>query len=364
MGRLFCSPGRYVQGAGATREIGRHAEGLGSVALVVGGRTALEVCGPAIQESLSAVGIGSCLELFGGTSSNGEIDRLTELGNAAGADLVIAVGGGAAIDAGKAVSHRMQAPVIVVPTTVATDAPCSALSVVYRDDGSFKSYLQLRRNPDCILVDTELIARAPVRFLVAGMGDALATYWESDTCARSGRANPLTGGGNQTLATLALARCCYETLLEHGAAARESVERQAVTPALEAIVEANTLLSGLSSENGGHAGGHSIHNGLTVLEATRSKLHGEKVAFGVIAQLVLEGRPAAEIGEVVGFCRSVGLPTTLAELGLADASDDDLRKVAQAAVETDETIHATWFQVSAEMVEAAIRAADAFGRED
>lgn len=363
MSRLFCSPGRYVQGAGATREIGRHAKGLGSIALILGGRTALEIGGAAIQESLSASGIGSCLEVFGGTSSDVEIDRLATVGRDAGANLVVAVGGGAAIDAGKAVSHRMQAPVIVVPTTVATDAPCSALSVIYREDGAFERYLQLRRNPDCILVDTELIARAPVRFLVAGMGDALATYWESDTCARSGKTNPLTGGGSQTLATLALARCCYEALLEWGVAARLAVERQVVTPAVETIVEANTLLSGLSSENGGHAGGHSIHNGLTTLEATRSMLHGEKVAFGVIAQLVLEGRPISDVREVVGFCSSVGLPTTLADLGIADCSADDIRKVAVAAVAPGETIHSTWFPVTAAMVEAAILSADTLGIE-
>lgn len=363
MSRLFCSPGRYVQGAGAVREIGRHAKVLGNSALVVGGRTALMLSGPAIQASLGAEGIGSVLEIFGGTSSRSEIARLAECGRSSGARLVIAVGGGAAIDAGKAVSHQLDLPVIVVPTTVATDAPCSALSVIYRDDGSFERYLQLRRNPDCILVDTEFIARSPVRFLVAGMGDALATYWESDTCARSGRSNPLTGGGSQTLATLALARLCYETLLEWGGAARVAVERQVVTPAVEAIVEANTLLSGLSSENGGHAGGHSIHNGLTTLVAARSKLHGEKVAFGVIAQLVLEGRPMRDIREVVRFCASVGLPTTLADLGIADCTADDIRKVATAAVAPDETIHATWFPVTADMVEAAILAADALGAE-
>jgi len=361
MSLLFCSPGRYIQGAGAMKEIGNHAVRLGNSALLVGGRTALSLAGPQILASLAEMNVVCHQECFGGISSRSEIDRLVAVAAAKQIDIVIAVGGGAAIDAGKAVSHELRSPVIVVPTTVATDAPCSALSVIYTESGVFERYLLLRRNPDCILVDTALIAQSPVRFLVAGMGDALATYWESDTCARSGRKNPLTGGGSQTLATRSLARLCYETLLESGVQAKLAVSRGVVTPAVEAIVEANTLLSGLSSENGGHAGGHAVHNGLTTLAATKNKLHGEKVAFGVQVQLVMEGRPQQAISEVQAFCHAVGLPLCLADLDLAAPSLEEIRQVAQAAVAKEETMHATWFPVSAAMVEAAIWTADALG---
>ena len=361
MSRLFCSPGRYIQGAGAVKEIGGHAARLGSSALLVGGKTALSLCGTDIRASLSESNMSCHQEYFRGTSSRSEIDRLVAVAVANLVDVVIAVGGGAAIDAGKAVSHELQAPVIVVPTTVATDAPCSALSVIYSDAGVFERYLLLRRNPDCILVDTALIAKSPVRFLVAGMGDALATYWESDTCARSGRVNPLTGGGSQTLATRAMARLCYETLLESGVQAMQAVSQGVVTPAVEAVVEANTLLSGLSSENGGHAGGHAVHNGLTTLAATKNKLHGEKVAFGVQVQLVMEERPHQAISEVQAFCHAVGLPLCLADLDLVAPTREEIRQVAEAAVAEGETIHATWFPVNAAMVESAIWAADALG---
>ncbi len=361
MSRMLLSPSRYIQGAGAIRELGDHAARLGSSALVVGGRTALSLGGADIQASLAEHGIGCHQECFQGVSSQREIRRLAEIATARGADLIIALGGGAAIDAAKAVSHELKAPVIVVPTTVATDAPCSALSVIYTEEGVFERYLHLRRNPDCILVDTAFIAQAPVRFLVAGMGDALATFWESDTCARGGKPNPLTRGGSQTLATRALARLCYETLRESGLPAKLAVEKQVVTPAVEAIVEANTLLSGLSSENGGHAGAHSIHNGLTTLAATKNKLHGEKVAFGVLAQLVLEGRQAATIKEVQDFCVSVGLPICLADLDVVNPASEEIRQVAEASVAEGETIHATWFPITSTMVEAAIWAADALG---
>ena len=363
MSRMLLATGRYVQGPGAVREIGTHAARLGKVALIIGGKTALSLCGPDIETSLALEGIASRRELFNGISSRREIGRLAELGAVSGADLVIVVGGGSAMDAGKAVAHEMKAPVIIVPTTVASDAPCSALSVVYTDEGVFESYLFLPHNPECVLVDTALVAKSPPRFLVAGMGDALATIWESGTCARSGQPNPLNGGGSQTLATLALARLCYETLREFGVQAKLAVERGVVTPAVEAIVEANILLSGLSSENGGHAAAHSIHNGLTTLAATRNRLHGEKVAFGLLAQLVLEGHSAGKIREVQEFCSSVGLPITLAELDLVNPSSDDLRTVAETAIAPGETIHATWFPVNAAMVEAAILAADALGIE-
>jgi len=140
-----------------------------------------------------------------------------------------------------------------------------------------------------------------------------------------------------------------------------AVERHVVTPAVEAIVEANTLLSGLSSENGGHAAAHSIHNGLTTLKSAGQKLHGEKVAFGVLAQLVLEGRPASAIKEVQDFCFNVGLPLCLEDLDILDPTTEDIRQVATATVVEGETIHSTWFPVSAEMVEAAIWTADALG---
>ena len=361
MSRMLLSPGRYVQGAGAIAEIGMHAERIGTCALIIGGKTALSLCGRDIQASLAEKGLPSHQECFQGVSSQGEIRRLIEIAAASRADIIIALGGGASIDAGKAVSHEMNVSVIVVPTVVSTDAPCSALSVVYTDEGVFERYLLLRKNPDCILVDTTLVAQSPARFLVAGMGDALATFWESDTCFRSGKPNPLTGGAQPTLATRALARLCYETLLESGLQARLAVEKKVVTPALEAIVEANTLLSGLSSENGGHAAAHSIHNGLTVLKAAAHKLHGEKVAFGALAQLVLEGRPASAIREVQEFCCSVGLPLCLEDLGICEPSADEIRQVAHVAVAAGETIHSSWFPVSAEMVAAAIWTADALG---
>jgi len=363
MSRMFLSPSRYVQGAGCIAEIGGHAARMGTKALFTGGKTALDVCGSTVEASLEDSKIGCHKEAFGGECSNKEISRLVGIAKANSADLVIAAGGGKAIDTGKAVGYEMKIPVIVAPTIAATDAPCAAVSVIYSEQGVFERCLILSRNPDCVLVDTTVVANAPVEFLVSGMGDALATHWEADTCARSCKPHPLTGACPPTLSSLALARLCHDTLLEYGLQAKLAVEKKSVTPAVEAVVEANILLSGLGFESGGLAAAHAVHNGLTVLEASRAKFHGQKVAFGVVTQMVLEDRPARDRDQVLDFCLSVGLPVCLEDVGLSDPSREDIRKVAEATTAAGETIHSTWFPVTAEMVESAIWAADALGKE-
>jgi len=359
---MFLAPSRYVQGAGALAEIGIHAARMGTKALFIGGKTSLDVCGSRVEAGLKNNKVGCHREVFSGECSDKEISRLVDVAKANGVDLVIAAGGGKVIDTGKAVSYEMKIPVIVVPTIAATDSPCSAVSVIYSEHGIFERYLVLPKNPDCVLVDTTIVANAPVEFLVSGMGDALATYWEADTCAKSCKPNALTGACPPTLSSLALARLCYDTLLEYGLQAKLAVEQKSVTPAVEAVVEANTLLSGLGFESGGLAGAHAVHNGLTVLEASHARFHGEKVAFGVVTQMVLEGRPSKDVDQVLDFCLSVGLPVCLEDLGVSGPSREDVRRVAEATTAPGETIHSTWFPVTAEMVESAIWAADALGR--
>jgi glycerol dehydrogenase len=362
MSKILLAPSRYIQGAGAINEIGDHAAKMGKKAILIGGKTSLSSCGQNVQESLQKNDIGFHQELFKGECSQTEIDRLIGIAKAMGVDIIIAAGGGKVIDTGKAVAYEMKVPVIAVPTIAATDAPCSALSVVYTEGGVFERYLVLPTNPNCVLVDTAIVASAPVEYLISGMGDALATFWEADTCNKSCKPNVLTGGTPVSLSAMALARLCHDTLLEHGLQAKLAVENKCVTPSVEAIVEANTLLSGLGFESGGLAGAHSVHNGFTVLEASHHKLHGQKVAFGTLTQLVLEGRPMADIEEVLDFCRMVGLPFCLEDMGVHNPTRDDIRQVAEATTAPGETIHATWFPVTAEKVEAAIWAADALGK--
>jgi len=353
-------PGRYVQAQGALSELGDELAGLGNNALIVAGGTAhksiIPHYLPAWQQQFAVT-----VEPFGGECSDAEIDRLAAVAQSRGCDVTVGIGGGKVIDTAKAVAHAAAARTAIAPTIASTDAPTSAVSVIYTDDGAFLRYLFLPRNPDLVLVDTQVIAEAPVRFLVAGMGDALATWFEADSCRQAYAPNQC--GGIGTLAGYSLARLCYDTLVEHGVAAKTACEQGVVTPALANVIEANTLLSGLGFECGGLAAPHSIHNGLTRLEGTHDYYHGEKVALGVLASMFLAGRPAEKIRKVYEFCEAVGLPTTLSDVGIGEASDDDLRTVAQAACAEGETIHHEPFPVSPEAVFAALKTADKFGRD-
>jgi len=233
--------------------------------------------------------------------------------------------------------------------------------VIYSDDGVFEQYRFYPRNPDLVLVDTQVIAQGPVRLLVAGMGDALATLFEAKTCV-AGHVKNMRGGAS-TLSALALAELCYKTLLADGVAARRAVENNVVTPALERIVEANTLLSGLGFESSGLAAAHAVHNGLTTAQGTHGYFHGEKVAFGTLVQLVLEGQPRSTIEEVLTFSSEVGLAVCLADIGIHEVKPEVLNVIARRSTAEGETIHNEPFTVTPEMVVDAIVAADAMGRD-
>ena len=350
-------PMRYLQGPGVIRELPSQIKSLGRRAFVIAtpsaSRTVLNELQPLLRPD-------TVIETFGGECHEGEIGRLTAGVKQARADVVVGIGGGKAIDTAKVVADRTRRPVIVVPTLASTDAPTSGSAVIYDEHGVFQKYDYQRHNPDVVLVDTAIIARAPVRFLVAGMGDALSTRFEASACRRT--LAPNCCGGLSTLAAMALAELCYKTLLEYGTAAKLAGEQGVVTPALEHIVEANTLLSGLGFESAGLSAAHSIHDGLTALEATHAYYHGEKVALGVLTGFQLTGERADVVEEVYRFCEAVGLPTTLEEIGIRNPSADDLWAVARRACAEEESIHHEAVTVTPETVVAALLAADAVGR--
>ena len=164
-----------------------------------------------------------------------------------------------------------------------------------------------------------------------------------------------------TSAALNLARLCYETLIEYGISAKLAVGQKAVTPAVDRVIEANVLLSGLGFESGGLAAAHGIHEGIHALEGAEKALHGELVAFGTIVQLVMENYPKEEVDKVIGFCNAVGLPVTLKQLGVSDISQENLTKAAKIACREGLTTHNSYFPVNAELVLDAIVGANALG---
>ncbi len=360
MANILISPSKYVQGAGELKKLGEYAAKYGKKALIVITASGYKRVGAMIEESFKAADCEIVFDYFNGECSKNEINRLIAIVEANGCDMVIGVGGGKILDTCKAVAYYKALPVLICPTIASTDAPCSALSVIYTDEGVFEEYLFLPANPNMVLMDTEVITKSPVRLTVAGMGDALATYFEARATKNSDGST--CAGGKVTTAAMALAELCFNTLMEEGVKAKLALEAGVCTPAVEKVIEANTLLSGIGFESGGLAGAHAIHNGFTVLEECHHMYHGEKVAFGVLTQLVLENVSEEELVDVITWCIELGLPVTLAELGAGNVTDEQLMEVAKAASVPGETIHNMPFEVTAEKVFAAIKAADAYGR--
>ena len=359
--RMMRAPQKYVQGKDSLFKFHEEMKDLGNKFLFVCSRSGYKMCHDKIEKSFEGTEDIRQYEIFGGVSSVGEIERMRKIVRENRLNVVVGVGGGSAIDTAKATAHYEKLPVVIIPTVVATDAPCTGLSVIYNDDETFNSYLFYPKNPEAVIVDSDVIAKSPVKFLVAGMGDALGTYFEARACQVSGATT--CAGGQVTQAAIALAKLCFDTLMAEGVKAKLALEAGACTPAVEKVIEANTLLSGIGFESGGLAGAHAIHNGFTVLDECHHMYHGEKVAFGTITQLVLENIPAEELEDIIDWCIELGLPVTLKELGITEVTDEKLMAVATAACAENDTLHNMPFVVTPETVCAAIKAADAKKRE-
>ena len=355
MVRIMTAPGAYVQGRNKLRELPAYYAGLGSRgAYLIVDSLIYERSRRELSAAFEKQGFACTLRQFGGECSRKEIE--CHQAGVGTCDVIVGIGGGKTLDTAKAVAYYQKLPVIIVPTIASTDAPCSRLSVIYDESGAFESYLPLPANPNLVLVDTAIVAAAPVRFLVAGMGDALSTYYEAAACQQASAQT--MAGGHATAAAMAMAKLCLDTLLRDGEKAVCAAKQGLCTPAVEAIIEANTYLSGLGFESGGLAAAHAIHNGLTVLPGCHKMLHGEKVAFGVLCQMVLENRPMDELRQIIDFCKAVGLPLTLQQLGLGRTGDDALMQAAKRSCAPEETMANLPFPVTAYDVFAAIKTAD------
>jgi glycerol dehydrogenase len=350
-------PGKYVQGQGVLNELPEYISLFGHKSLLL--------ASPSVQANVlpqfgkKRVFDTIQVERFNGECCEEEISRILCLIKDKHMDVVIGMGGGKTIDTAKIAADRAGIPVIIVPTIASTDAPCSGCAVIYTKKGEFESVYYQKMNPSIVLVDMDVISKAPVRFLVSGMGDALSTWFEAKSCEMTQSMNEC--GGLGTKASYRLARLCYDILLKYGVQAMKDNEAHKVTPSLNDIAEATILLSGLGFESSGLAAAHSIHNGLTALEETHAYFHGEKVAFGVLAGLQLSEEPNELVSEVYAFCEMVGLPTTLADIGLIKPDRNYLMKAAEKACAPDSPIHHEVGAMTADKVLESMIKADEIG---
>lgn len=360
----IASPTKFLMQADALGDLAQHGKAYGARAYLICDqfimtRVEQNALPGFIDEQSAAYGV------FGGQCSDREIDSHVEA--ARDADYIVGIGGGKTLDTAKAVAHYLKRAVLIVPTLASTDAPCTAISVIYNDDGSFNRYLFLTKNPDLVLADTRILAEQPPRFFAAGVGDGLATYFEARACFAAQRDNLVLGNDGKmlkpTLMGFAIARTCYETIRKYAAQAMYAVNSKTITAALENTIEATIYMSAVGAESGGCAAAHAIHNGMTLVHDLHGAQHGEKVVFGLFTQLVLEAAPMAEIEEVVDIAISVGLPLTLEDLGLKTFREHEWRQVAHAACDVNDTVHNMPFAVTPELVYDAIIATDAMLRD-
>ncbi len=359
---------RYIRKSGRLADLGQLAREMGlarpgQAILISGGETALSVAAGKLQASLAAA-LGEETPIrqyrYGKDCTEKNISALAGELARTGAGLLVAAGGGKALDTAKAAAFRARIPLVTVPTIAATCAAVTTLSVIYSDTGQYLRMEYAVQTPSLVIVDTDIIAAAPRRYLRSGVGDTLAKWHEVEATAQKAFLDPEIG---ETAASFAVqsARAaayeCYQTLLVNApavlgdrsspsASSPVEIPKTAATKTtapetslLEAVVDAVILLAGLSSGLGGKACrtacAHSVHDALTSLPEASRFLHGELVAFGVLCQAAVEHKPARELQELIGFYRRLELPVSLEDLGLATGDPRLINIARQAAASPD-----------------------------
>ncbi|GEB76981.1 glycerol dehydrogenase [Sporolactobacillus inulinus] len=360
LARSVTSPKKFIVGKGILADISSYIRPFGDNAYFICDEFIVDRAANVGGASFRASGLTASFEKFNYECTQTEIDRNRKLARSAGANVIVGIGGGKTLDTAKAAAYYEKLPVVLYPTIASTDAPCTSIAVIYNDQGAFDHYLFLPGNPDMVIADTEILAAAPKRFFVAGIGDGLTTYFEARACYRGYGLNLVNL--RPSLIGVGLAKQCYETIQQNAVAAVHAVENKLSTQAVEAVIEATIYLSGVGAESGGLAAAHAIHNGMTAVPALHRVQHGEKVAFGLLAQLVLENAPHDELVDVIRLMKAVGLPLTLEDLGVKAFKQEEWRNVAERSCAENDTMVNMPFHVTPDDVFNALVTADAIAK--
>lgn len=347
---LNVAPARVIRGDQALAQSSVAIASLGSRPLVVGGDSTLAVTLPRLQPVLEQLQF-TCSN-YGSDCSEAGLASLKAAVNQHQADLIIGVGGGKALDAAKLLAYQCKLPVVTIPTSAATCAAWTALSNVYSEQGAFLYDVSLDACPDLLILDYELIATAPQHTLVAGIGDAIAKWYEASVSS---------GHLDQTLIIAAVqqARVLRDILFQKSATAL----KEPGSAVWREVVDATVLLAGVIGGLGGAqcrtVAAHAVHNGLTHLPI-HSSIHGEKVAYGILVQLRLEemvqgnGLAATARQQLLKFYSEIGLPQNLTHLGLGKITLQELQHAVEIALAPNSDIYRLPFKVVPEQLMAAM----------
>ncbi|MBQ9827794.1 MAG: glycerol dehydrogenase [Lachnospiraceae bacterium] len=354
-------PGKYYQGPGAIGLVADYAEKLGATKpMIVWGRKAKYATVDKVTAGFEAKGMPFEEHLFITDCTHATSEAIIAEVKEKGCDLVIGIGGGKALDMAKSVAIACGLKMISAPTIASNDAPTSACTVWYDDDHVCVGFDMWPYNPDIVLADTEVMAAAPIHMFKAGIGDALATNIEAMASCRAD--NPTCAWGTPTETVKAMAQLCFDLIMDNAEDAIISAEAGVTTAAFEKVVEANVLLSGVGWESGGLCTAHVLGNGLPEFPETHEYMHGDKVSFGIVTELMLDPNITTdEKYDIVSFLVRVGLPVCFEDLNMQDVSKE--RIMAWCDVHTQGSFTANHaFVVTKEDLYNAMIAADAYGR--
>ncbi len=333
--RVFGAPQRYLQGAGAIEAMGEYLARLGGRTALVADAVVLGLFGERIRAACERAGVQCTPVEFSGEIVPEEVERLADLVGAHDIDFVIGCGGGKGIDAGKGVAHRLGRRVVTIPTAASNDAPTSKNYVLYDRSHRLLRVEHMPANPEVVVVDTQVIVTAPVTMFTAGIGDAIVKKFEVAQCVAAGGPNMF--GARACAAAGALADLCYDTLRAHAVEALADVRGKRVSEAVERVVEATVMHSGLGFESGGLSISHAMTRGLSAVRGAREALHGHQVAYALLVQLALEMRPQAFIEDMREFFRAVELPRSLRDLGMPEASAAEIDAISAGTMTAPHT---------------------------
>ncbi|UBF26929.1 iron-containing alcohol dehydrogenase family protein [Kovacikia minuta CCNUW1] len=349
---LTIAPSQVLRGRGILLQAHSAIARLGSRPLIIGGKQSLAAVQPQLQSEFEQPS-SLAWATYRPDCSETTLKTLHETAAQHRSDLIIGVGGGKALDTAKLVAYQRQLPVVTIPTSAATCAAWTALSNVYSDQGAFLYDVALAQCPNLLVLDYDLIQTAASRTLVAGIGDAIAKWYEASVSS---------GHSQQTLIIAAVqeARILRDILFQKSAIALQ----QPGSEVWQEVVDATVLLAGVIGGLGGAqcrtVAAHAVHNGLTHLPASHGTLHGEKVAYGILVQLRLEelvqGNQLAATSrqQLLKFYAEIGLPQSLNDLGMADITLTELRRAAAIACNPESDIHHLPFSVDPTQLMAAM----------
>jgi glycerol dehydrogenase-like iron-containing ADH family enzyme len=344
---LTIAPSKVIRGAGVLSSAVVEIASLGSRPLIVSGNRTLSIFQESSQPIFQAENLDPVTTSYGAT-----LKALRKAAKEHKADLVIGVGGGKALDTAKLVAHQLKLPVVTVPTSAATCAAWTALSNVYSESGAFLYDVGLSRCPDLLILDYDLIQTAPQKTLVAGIGDAIAKWYEASVSS---------GHLQDTLIIAAVqqARVLRDILFQKSLAALQSPGSEIWREVVDATVLLAGVIGGLGGAQCRTVAAHAVHNGLTHI-CGHGSIHGEKVAYGILVQLrleeMLQSNQLADAArqQLLKFYGEIGLPQKLADLGLGNITLTELQTAAEITLAPNSDIHRLPFPVALEQLMAAM----------